>query len=111
ASDTPWPAIVSLYDTLMRIRPSPVVALHRALAIAERDGPVCGLEALRAIEDRERLLEYPFYFSALGELCLRNGEVETARAHFATALALARNPTEARFLEGRINECKRPGSP
>jgi len=55
AEDTDWAAIVSLYDTLMLVRPSPVVALNRAIAIAQRDGPERGLEAIDAIEDRDRL--------------------------------------------------------
>jgi RNA polymerase sigma-70 factor (ECF subfamily) len=103
--DTPWDAIVSLYDTLLSVRPSPVVALNRALAVAQRDGPERGLAELAAITDRDRLVDYPFYYAALGELELRRGRPKVARAHFATALALARNPTERRFLERRMSEC------
>ncbi len=107
SDDTPWDEIVSLYDVLMRIRPSPVVALSRALAIAERDGAERGLAEVRAIPDGERLEEYPFYAAALGELELRRRNLEAARAHFETALALARNPTERRLLERRIADCRR----
>jgi RNA polymerase sigma-70 factor (ECF subfamily) len=103
--DTPWGTIVSLYDTLMTIRPSPVVALNRALAIAQRDGPERGLAEVRAIADRDRLADYPFYSAALGELELRRGRREAAREHFTAALALARNPMERRLLERRIAEC------
>jgi RNA polymerase sigma-70 factor (ECF subfamily) len=110
AEDTPWKAIVPLYDALMRVRPSPVVALQRALAIAERDGPERGLEALCAISDRERLAEYPFYFAALGELELRSGRPLAARGHFATALTLARSAMERRFLERRIKESSSAGA-
>jgi RNA polymerase sigma-70 factor (ECF subfamily) len=105
AEDTPWDTIVSLYDLLLRIRPSPVVALSRALAVAQRDGPERGLAEVREIADRERLRDYPFYAAALGELERRAGRVEAARAHFTEALALARNPTERRLLERRIAEC------
>jgi RNA polymerase sigma factor (sigma-70 family) len=100
--DTDWALIVSLYDRLMAIAPSPVVALNRAIAVAQRDGPDAGLEALQAIRDRDRLDTYPFYPAALAELELRRGRPEPARAHFAAALALARNDAERRFLEKRV---------
>ena len=103
---TNWAEIVSLYDTLLKIRPSPVVALNRAIAIGQREGPARGLEELDAIVDRERLTEYPFYFAALGEFELRSGRHETAREQFGKALGLARNPMERRFLERRIAACE-----
>jgi RNA polymerase sigma-70 factor (ECF subfamily) len=105
-NDIPWDSIVSLYDVLMRLRPSPVVALNRALAVAQRDGAERGLQEVRAIPDRERLRGYPFYSAALGELELRNGQPDAAREHFTAALALARNPTERRLLERRIADCR-----
>lgn len=97
-----WDRIVSLYDTLLSIRSSPVVALQRALAVAERHGPERGLAAIRGIEGAERLARYPFYFAALGELELRLENHEPAAEHFQKALALARNDLERRFLEGRL---------
>ena len=105
--DTNWEAIVSLYGTLMTINPSPIVALNRAIAVAQRDGPECGLEAIAAIEDRDRLASYPFYLAAIGELELRLGRHETARGHFQAARELARNPMERRFLDQRMNACER----
>src|SRR5262249_37444444 len=99
---TDWARIVSLYDTLLRIRPSPVVALNRAIAVAQLEGPQAGLEAVRAIADRERLAAYPFYPATLGELALRLGRCEAAREHFAAALGLARNPAERHFLQQRM---------
>jgi predicted RNA polymerase sigma factor len=104
-NDTDWPAIVSLYDRLMTIAPSPVVALNRAIAIGQRDGAARGLDELHGIADRDRLSSYPFYPAALGELELRHGNRQAARAHFSTALALARNPEERRFLEKRVRAC------
>ncbi len=86
----------------MAIAPSPVVALNRAIAIAQRDGAQRGIEELHAIGDRERLGRYPFYPAAIGELELRRGNRDAAREHFQAALALARNPTERRFLEKRM---------
>jgi len=105
AEDTNWERIVSLYDTLMTIRPSPVVALNRAIAVGQAEGPERGLEEIRAIANRERLAAYPFYSAALGELELRSGRREKAREHLKAALALARNPTERRFLEQRVAAC------
>jgi RNA polymerase sigma-70 factor (ECF subfamily) len=99
---TNWREIVSLYDRLMAIAPSPVTALNRAIAIGERDGPQAGLDALHAIDDRKRLDRYPFHRAALGELELRSGRPSAAHAHFASALAIARNPAERRFLEKRV---------
>jgi RNA polymerase sigma-70 factor (ECF subfamily) len=104
--ETDWESIVSLYDRLMTIAPSPVVALNRAIAIGQRDGPERGIEELHAIEDRDRLDRYPFYPAAMGELELRRANREAAREHFSAALALARNPTERRFLEKRVRTCE-----
>jgi RNA polymerase sigma factor (sigma-70 family) len=103
--DTRWGEIVSLYDTLMIIRPSPVVALNRAIAVAQDQGPERGLEAIRAIRDSDRLEAYPFYAAALGELELRSGRNAVARDHFRAAVALARSPMERRFLEQRLGMC------
>ena len=104
-ADTDWDTIVALYDRLMRLAPSPVVALNRAIAIGERDGAARGLEELESIADVERLAQYPFYRAAMGELELRRGNTARAREHFGTALGLARNAIERRFFERRIEEC------
>lgn len=104
ARETRWDQVVALYDTLLSLRDSPVVALQRALAIAERDGPLPALVEIRAIEP-ERLAGYPFYFAALGELELRLENAAVARGHFGAALGLARNELERRFLSGRLEEC------
>jgi RNA polymerase sigma factor (sigma-70 family) len=103
--DTDWGAIIGFYDQLMAVRPSPVVALNRAIAIGQQEGPERGLEAIRAIEDAGRLARYPFYHAAMGELELRSRKKEAARGHFATALGLARNAMEQDFFEGRMGEC------
>jgi RNA polymerase sigma-70 factor (ECF subfamily) len=102
---TDWAAIGSLYDTLMLLHPSPVVALNRAIAVAQCSGPARGLAEIRAIRDLDRLSAYPFYFAALGELEHRSGNTELARAHFQKALSQARNPMERRFYEGRLKAC------
>jgi predicted RNA polymerase sigma factor len=90
---------------LLLIRPSPVVALNRAMALAHVEGPARGLEAVAAIDGGDRLRGYPFYEAALGELELRCGRLEDARRHFEAAHALARNDPEQRFLTRRITAC------
>jgi RNA polymerase sigma-70 factor (ECF subfamily) len=108
AAATDWDGIVSLYDLLVRLEPSPVVALNRAIALAQRDGPARGLEEIARIDDRERLAAYPFYFTAIGEFELRLGRMQPAREQFEKALTLARNGAETRFLEQRIRACAGP---
>jgi RNA polymerase sigma-70 factor (ECF subfamily) len=102
AERTPWGEIVELYDALLRIRPSPVIALNRAVALAEHEGPERGLEALEELSEVKQLARYPFYPAALGELELRRGRVAIARKHFRDAHRLARNAAERRFLEQRL---------
>ena len=105
AEDTDWGRIVSLYDMLMEIRPSPVIALNRAIAVGQQEGPARGLEEIKAIAGHGRLATYPFYFAALGEFELRRGNQLAAQDQFRVALARARNPMERRFLEKRIAAC------
>jgi len=102
---TDWNAVVAMYDRLMDVAPSPVVALNRAIAIAERDGADQGIAALARITDRERLEHYPFYYAALGELEFRRGNAGVARSRFQEAIARARNDAERRFLERRAASC------
>jgi RNA polymerase sigma-70 factor (ECF subfamily) len=105
ARDTDWGTIVQIYDALLALRPSPVVALHRAIALGQYQGPDKGLDAIVAIAGRERLESYPFYAAAIAEMELARGRIEPARDRFREALALARNPTERRFLEKRLGAC------
>jgi RNA polymerase sigma-70 factor (ECF subfamily) len=91
---------------LMAIHPSPVIALNRAIAISQLDGPERGLQEVRVIHDLDRLSAYPFYPATLGELELRMGNNQVAQAHFSTALSLVRNPMERNFLQRRIDSCK-----
>jgi RNA polymerase sigma-70 factor (ECF subfamily) len=104
--ETDWDAVVELYDRLMRVAPSPVVALNRAIAIGQRDGAERGLQELRQMTDRDRLQRYPFYPAAIAEFELRRGNAAVAGEHFAAAAALARNPAEQRFLARRAGECR-----
>ena len=111
AEDTDWSRIVELYDVLMTIRPSPVIALNRAIAVAQSEGAERGLEEIQAIPDVERMADYPFYHAALGELEHRCNRQTLARRHFQDALACARNPMEQRFLQQRLNSCLAPREP
>jgi RNA polymerase sigma-70 factor (ECF subfamily) len=104
---TDWAQIVRLYNALARMRPSPIVALNRAIAIAQSEGPERGLAELRAIDDPDRFERYPFYFAALGDLELRCGYGDDARKHFQAAVSRARNPTEREFFEERARACDR----
>jgi predicted RNA polymerase sigma factor len=106
---TSWVQIVYLYDALMRIRPSPIVALNRAIAVAQHEGPERGLQELAAIEDSDRLSRYPFYFAAMGDLELRCGRHTLARQHFGDAVERARNQMEREFFEQRMRACERIG--
>jgi RNA polymerase sigma factor (sigma-70 family) len=106
AEDTNWEMIVSLYDKLVDIRPSPVVALNRAIAIGQREGPERGLQEIRAIAHSQRLANYPFLHAAFGEFESRAGRPDLAREHFRAALALARNEMERSFLSQRLRSCE-----
>jgi RNA polymerase sigma-70 factor (ECF subfamily) len=111
AEDTDWGSIVKMYDRLLELRPSPVVALNRAIAVGQHEGAARGLEEIQSIPDRERLAGYPFYPAALGEMELRCGHAGAARDHFRAAVALSRSPIERRFLERRVEACERSASP
>ncbi|HEY3235888.1 MAG TPA: hypothetical protein VGJ84_14320 [Polyangiaceae bacterium] len=85
--------------------PTAVIALNRAIAISQLEGPERGLLELDSIVDRKRLAAYPFYPAALADLELRAGRRDDACRHFREALALARNPAERQFFEQRLASC------
>jgi RNA polymerase sigma factor (sigma-70 family) len=103
--ETDWREIISLYDRLMKVAPSPVIALNRAIAIGQLEGPARGVKELQAIHDVERFANYPFYPAALGEFELRRGHFDDALKHFQSALSLARSDVERRFLQKRVQRC------
>jgi RNA polymerase sigma-70 factor (ECF subfamily) len=103
ATKTDWAQIVGLYDVLLRVEPSAVVELNRAVALAMRDGPLAGLEIIETILNRGELTEYHLAHSARAELCRRLGRTETARDSYQQALRLARQEPERRFLERRLS--------
>jgi RNA polymerase sigma factor (sigma-70 family) len=102
---TDWPHILSLYDRLVEMDGSPVVALNRAVAVAHVHGPRAGIDAVNAIRNRSELESYHLVFAVLGELEARLGEFETAAQHFERALALTRVRSEAAFLSRLLREC------
>jgi RNA polymerase sigma-70 factor (ECF subfamily) len=104
AAATDWAQIIGLYDVLLRIEPSPVVELNRAVAIAMREGPAAGLALVDAILARGNLTDYHLAHAARGELCRRLGSTVEARASFERALDLARQEPARRFLERRLEE-------
>ena len=104
AAATDWAQIVGLYDALLRLEPSPVIALNRAVAVAMRDGPAVGLELVDAILERGDLANYYLAHSTRAELNRRLGRGEAARAAYERALALTQQEPERRFLERRLGE-------
>jgi RNA polymerase sigma-70 factor (ECF subfamily) len=104
AAATDWTQIIGLYGLLLRVDPSPVVELNRAVAIAMRDGPLAGLELIDAILTRGDLADYHLAHSARAELCWRLGRVDDARAAYQQALSLTGLAPERRFLEGRLRQ-------
>ncbi len=100
AVDTDWRQIVQLYDQLMVVSPSPVVAMNRAVALAELDGPDVGLAALDGLP----LDQYQPFHSTRADLLRRAGRTADAEAAYRRALALTTNDTEHRFLEHRLRE-------
>jgi RNA polymerase sigma factor (sigma-70 family) len=99
-AETPWAAVVRLYDHLHRLQPTPIVALNRALAVAEHAGPAPALAALEPLGDR--LGTYHLYHAARADLLRRLGDEAGARAANEQALALTENPAERRLLADRI---------
>ena len=108
-AETDWAQIVALYDVMLRIAPSPVVALNRAVAVAMRDGPAAALPLMDSIFQEGVLNDYHLLHAARADLCRRLGRNEEARKSYERALALARQEPERRFLERRIAELKKAG--
>jgi len=95
---------VGLYDLLLRIEPSPVVELNRAVAIAMRDGPAQGLPLVDALLAAGQLSGYRLAHAARADLCRRLGRVAEARAAYERALALTEQEPERQFLQRRLEE-------
>jgi RNA polymerase sigma-70 factor (ECF subfamily) len=105
-ASTDWKEIALLYDRLLRILPSPVVELNRAVAIAECEGPEQGLRLVDDLLAREQLSSYHLAHSARADLCRRLGRISEARASYEKAFNLARHEPDRRFLARRLEELK-----
>jgi predicted RNA polymerase sigma factor len=96
-----WAEVVQLYDALFALVGSPVIAINRALAIAEMHGAGTGLEAMQEVAADVRLAEYQPYWAARAELLAKTGAHGEARAAYEMAIGLERDPAVRRFLQGR----------
>ena len=101
---TDWAEIAALYDVLLRLDPSPVIELNRAVAVAMRDGPAAGLALVDGILARGDLVEYRLAHAARADLCRRLGRHAEAREAYERALGLTKQEAERRFLERRLTE-------
>ncbi|MGE0645445.1 MAG: RNA polymerase sigma factor [Nitrospira sp.] len=101
---TDWAQIVALYDLLLRIEPSPITELNRAVAVAMRDGPKQGLEIVDTLLTTGELATYHLAHAARADLLRRLGQSSEARLSYQQALALTRQEPERRFLEKRLSE-------
>ncbi len=97
-ADTDWGRIVALYDALAARVPSPVVALNRAVAVGMADGPAAGLALVDALRETRALKDYPWLPSVRGDLLVRLGRADEARAEFERAAALTRNERDRALL-------------
>jgi RNA polymerase sigma-70 factor (ECF subfamily) len=103
---TDWRQIVALYNQLVRIQPSPVVHLNRAVAIAMRDGPEAGLTHIDAVLEHGELANYYLAHSARADMYRRLGRTAEARSSYEKALALTQQEPERQFLQERIRQLK-----
>jgi RNA polymerase sigma-70 factor, ECF subfamily len=103
-AQTDWRQIVALYDVLLRVHPTPVVALNRAVAVAMRDGAHAALALVDDLLAEGQLTDYHLAHAARADLCRRLGRNDDARASYQRALALVQQAPERRFLERRLAE-------
>jgi RNA polymerase sigma-70 factor (ECF subfamily) len=102
-ASTDWREIAGLYDELLALTQSPVVAVNRAIAVSRLDGPLSGLAALEAIDNRQALERYPLLPAIQAELWREAGDVDRAAACYRAALGLARSTPEQRWLTSRLS--------
>jgi RNA polymerase sigma-70 factor (ECF subfamily) len=104
-AETDWPAILRLYDAMLRIHHSPVYVLNRAFVVAEIEGPWAGIIALEAMRDEPTLRHYHLFDATLGELYRRAGELTQARRHLESASQKTRSPHDRAVIERRLLQC------
>jgi RNA polymerase sigma-70 factor (ECF subfamily) len=103
-ADTDWPQIMTLYGELLKVWPSPVVALNRAVALAMTDGPDVALREVETLERDPRLAGYRYLPAIKADLLRQLGRRDEAAAAYRTALALSDNAAEREYLAGRLAE-------
>jgi predicted RNA polymerase sigma factor len=104
AEDTDWSRIVSLYQQLNQLTPSPIIELNRAVALGMAQGPAAGLAAVDALRSESALKDYHLLPSVRGDLLAKLGRQEEARAEFRRAAKLTRNERERELLLARANQ-------
>lgn len=108
-ASTNWPRILSLYDQLVMLRPSPITCLNRAVAVARLHGPEAGLAEIAQITDRSTLEAYHLYHAIRGAFAAELGRTAEALTHFRQAGNLATSPSEQEFISRRIREVSERG--
>ena len=102
---TDWQQILSLYDRLIEFDQSPVVALNRAVAIANIHGPRAGLQTVEGIRGLDKLSSYYLLYAVLGEFEMRTGKLQSAAEQFRRSFELAETKSERAFLLKRLQRC------
>ncbi|MEM7351080.1 MAG: sigma-70 family RNA polymerase sigma factor [Acidobacteriota bacterium] len=102
---TDWPAIRELYDRLLDLHPSPIGELNRAIVVAQIEGPRAGISAIEGATGLRTLGDYHLLDATLGELHLRDGQVDRARDYFAAASSKTRSLSERRLLVKKLHAC------
>jgi RNA polymerase sigma-70 factor (ECF subfamily) len=103
---TAWPKILALYDQLIALDDSPVVALNRAVAVAQVHGPAAGIEAVENIQDRQSLDLYYLLYAVLAEFEAQQHHYQIAAQHLRKAISLTAVSSEQSFLSKRLRECE-----
>jgi RNA polymerase sigma-70 factor (ECF subfamily) len=106
-ANTDWVEIVSLYDALLDVEPTPIVALNRAIALSRVKGAAAGLLALAPLQDDPTLSRYYLFHATLGELSRETGDLAASARHYAAALALPSSTPVRRFLQRKLDEAGR----
>src|SRR5438876_759317 len=104
-ASTNWTYVLRLYGELLSLKPSPVVELNRAIALAMVDGPTAGIPAIESIQEHPVLSRYYLLPAALGALCLRAGDARRAADYYREALTRPSSTPERRFLEKQLERC------
>jgi RNA polymerase sigma factor (sigma-70 family) len=105
-NSTDWRQILALYDRLVAFDNSPIIALNRAVALANVDGPAAGIAAVQAIRNRAQLDSYYLFYAVLGDFEARRSNFPAAAAYFRQALELTQLKSEQLFLSKRIQACE-----